>query len=540
MTELPRARREDADGDARASASSPPDKPRPRRRLGASVRSYALATISVAVATVVACLVRPHLELADIVMIYLVGIIFVSTRVGYAPSLFAALLSVASLDFFCVPPLLTFAMSDLQHIIAFAVLLLVAAVMTTLTSRMRAHAVAATERERRTATLYAASRELASTRGRSRLAAVAARHIKKVFDAKVAFFLPAEGGRLSPVGSIEDQLPMDDMELAVAEWTYAHKEFAGLGTHTSPEARALYLPLVASRGAVGVLGIARDSRERFLREERELLDAFVNQAAVAIERAVLAADAEQARLHAESERLRNTLFSSVSHDLRTPLTAISGAAAILREDGAMSAATRCELADTIYEQTDRLGRLLTNLLEMARLESGSLKLRREWQPIEDVIGSSLHRLRAKLAGRNVTAAAATDLPLAELDAALMEQVLVNLLENALKYTPAGSPIDVLARREGDHAIVIDIADRGPGIPPGQEERILEKFQRADSSGVPGYGLGLTISRGLVEAHGGRLVARNRPGGGALFRIELPFSATPPTMRGIEPEIAEAE
>jgi two-component system sensor histidine kinase KdpD len=499
-----------------------------RRRPTARVQPYVLATLVVATATGVACIVRPHLGLADIVMVYLVGIIVVSTRVGYGPSLFAALLSVASLDFFCVPPLLTFAVSDLQHVITFVVMLLVAVVMSTLTARVRHHAVAATERERQTAALYAASREMASAPSQARLALVAAEHMMKVFEAQVAAFLPAEDGRVRLV-STPDEDRTDGESLAVAQWAYEHEKPAGLGTETMPSARALYVPLVASRGAVGVLAIAPVRGERPLREQRSLLDAFVNQAAVAIERAALAAEAERARLQAESERLRNTLFSSISHDLRTPLTAIGGAASVLREDGETLSTTQRELVDTIHAQAERLGRQLTNLLEMARLESGSLRLRREWQPIDEVIGASLHRLERKLAERKVTADVSPDLPLAEIDASLMEQVLVNLLENALKYTPAGSPIDVTARSGADRSIVIEIADYGPGIPAGEEERIFEKFHRADSSGAPGFGLGLPICRGIVEAHGGRVLAQNRLEGGASFRIALPVVGSPPEV-----------
>jgi two-component system sensor histidine kinase KdpD len=502
------------------------------------LESYALATLIVAVATVVACIARPHLQLADIVMVYLVGIILVSTRVGYGPSLFAALLSVASLDFFCVPPLLSFAVSDLQHAITFAVMLLVAVVMTTLTSRVQAHAVSATERERQTAALYAASRALASAQGRECLASVAAQHMTKVFDARVAIFLPGAEGRLALVPSDDRrERAAGDEDLAVAEWAFAHGQPAGRSTGIQPASRALYLPLVASRGAVGVVAIAPAPGERFLREERALLDAFVNQAAVAIEGAALAAEAEQARLEAQSEHLRNTLFSSVSHDLRTPLAAVTGAAALLREDAQSFSATQRELLDTMHAEAERLNRLLTNLLEMARLESGSLRLRREWQPIEEVIGSSLHRLHKKLAGRKVTADVAPDLPEAEVDGSLMEQVVSNLLENALKYSPAGSPIEVTARFDADGAIVVEVADRGAGIPAGEEERIFEKFRRADSSGVPGFGLGLTICRGIVEAHGGRVRAMNRPGGGAVFRIVLPIVGAPPRLRERDGELA---
>ena len=457
---------------SRQSMTAQPSSARTAHRT--SLRSYALAAFVVCVSTVVARLARPHLELADIVMIYLVGIIFVSTRVEYVPSLIAASLSVLSLDFFCVPPYLSFAVTDLEHVPTFAVMLLVAVVMTTLTNGVRAHALAATDRERRTAALYALSRDLTSMRDRSRLAPVVVQHMRTVFDANVAIFLPAEGGRLGRAWPADAESPHDDGELDVANWAYSHMEPASSGTAAHSTSQALYLPLVASGEAVGVVRLVRAPGEPIVGDERTLLDAFVTQIALAVESTVRAGEAERARLEVESEKLRNTLFSSVSHDLRTPLAAITGAAGVLRDDRTELSTTQAELVDTVYVQAERLGRLLTNLLEMARLESGALRLRREWQPIEEVIGSALHRVEDKIVGRPVTAEVPRDLPLANVDAALMEVALLNVLENAIKYTPEGSPIDITARCEGDHALTIDIADRGPGVPPGEEERIFRQ------------------------------------------------------------------
>jgi two-component system sensor histidine kinase KdpD len=508
---------------------------RPRVADQTVLRPYVLATAIVAISTVVALLVRPYLELADIVMIYLVGIMFVSTRADYRPSLVAGVVSVLSLDFFCVPPYLSFAVSDLAHVPTFAVMLLVAAVMTTLTNRMRVLAVDATDRERQTAALYGISRDLASTRGDTNLASIAVRHVMKVFDAKTAIFLPREERHVERVATTDPEHPLDDDELEIARWAYEHKQPAGFGTVTRSAARALYLPLIASGDAVGVLGIAQGSGQPFPRDERTYLDAFVTQVAVAVESAVRAAEAEQARMEAESEKLRNTLFSSVSHDLRTPLAAITGAAGVLRDDRSDLSTTQAELIDTIHVQAERLARLLTNLLEMARLESGALEVRREWQSIEEVVGSSLYRVRGKLVGRTVTADVPRSLPLVNVDAALIEVALLNLVENAIKYTPSGSPIDVSARSEPEGVLKVEVADRGPGIPPGEEERIFEKFHRAGhGSVVPGFGLGLTICRGIVEAHGGEVQATNRPGGGAVFSVSLPADGKPPTIGHGEP------
>jgi len=527
-------------GDRRPSGRPSRKITRPRVTDQLVLRPYILATAIVAVSTIVALLARPYLELADVVMIYLVGIIFVSTRVAYLPSLVAGALSVLSLDFFCVQPYLSFAVSDLAHVPTFAVMLLVAAIMTTLTNRMRVLAVDATDRERQTTALYGISRDLASRRGDTGLASVVVRHVMRVFDAKAAIFLPRDGRGLEHVATTDRDDQLDDDELEIARWAYAHAQPAGFGTATRSAARALYLPLIASGDAVGVLGVAQGSGQPFPRDERTFLDAFVTQVAVAVESTVRAAEAERARMDAESEKLRNILFSSVSHDLRTPLAAITGAAGVLRDDRTELSKTQVELVDTIYVQAERLARLLTNLLEMARLESGALHLRLEWQSIEEVVGSSLYRIREKLAGRPVTTDVPRNLPLVNVDAALMEVALLNLLENAVKYTPSGSPIEVTARCEATSTLTIDVLDRGAGIPRGEEERIFAKFHRADAGSVPGFGLGLTICRGIVEAHGGTVQATNRPGGGAGFRISLPVQGTPPMLGDGEVDGSEDE
>jgi two-component system sensor histidine kinase KdpD len=314
---------------------------------------------------------------------------------------------------------------------------------------------------------------------------------------------------------------MDASELAVSQWVHAHGQVAGQGTDTLPGASGLYLPLTGSRDTVGVLGLRpQDPRSLQAPEQLHQLEIFASQTALAIERARLAEDAERAQVRAETERLRNSLLSSVSHDLRTPLASITGAASTLLEnDERLDAGTRRDLLETLHEEADRLNRLVQNLLEMTRLESGALQLHTEWHPVEEVVGAALGRFGKALARRAVTTRVPPDLPLVPMDDVLIEQVLINLLDNVLKYTPAESPIEVSA-----------VADRGPGLPPGEERRIFEKFHRAEAAPtVRGAGLGLAICRGIVQAHGGRIWAENRPGGGVSVRFTLPLKDAPPIL-----------
>jgi two-component system sensor histidine kinase KdpD len=306
---------------------------------------------------------------------------------------------------------------------------------------------------------------------------------------------------------------------------------AGLGSATLPGARALYLPLAGSRGTVGVLGI-RPARPQALAapEQLHLLETFAAQTALAVERGILGEEAARARLRVEAERLRNSLLSSVSHDLRTPLATITGAASGLLEGAdRLTPAARREMLQAIHEEADRLNRLVNNLLDMTRLESGAIQVRKEWHSVEELVGAALARLGGRLEGRPVTTRLPPDLPLVPLDAVLVEQVLINLLDNALKHTPAGTPIDISAA-VGEGGAEIEVADRGPGLPPGAEDRVFDKFFRGGRAGTgPGVGLGLTICRGIVEAHGGRITAENRPGGGAVFRVVLPLADKPPEV-----------
>ena len=493
---------------------------------------YAKAVGVVAACTGLAALMFPHFAPANLIMVYLLGTVLAAWRLGRGPSILVSVLSVAAFDFFFVTPYLTFAVSDTQYVVTFAVMLAVAIVISTLTTRIRAHAEASRLREHRTATLYAMTRDLVSQQELAELLRAAIRHIAEASGSRVAVFLRDPDGQL--VCRAGELAPGTDepSERAVAQWVQEHGQMAGRGSATLPGARALYLPLTTARGTVGVLGVEPPSGESLATPEQlHLLETFATQTALAIERVALVEEAQQARLRSETERLRNSLLSAVSHDLRTPLATITGSASALVEQGAeLDAAARRELAQAIQEEADRLNRLVQNLLEMTRLESGGLRARKDWEPLEEVIGSALARVEKRLGDRRVDIQLAPDLPLVPLDPLLIEQVLINILDNAIKYTPAGSPIEISASAE-DREVRVVVADRGPGFAPGEEALVFEKFYRGHAAGTrSGAGLGLAIARGIVEVHGGRITAETRPGGGALFRFTLPLAADPPEVR----------
>ncbi len=512
---------------------APPVNEVARRFVNAPL-AFAAAFTSALTATFVSWSVFGPKQLADVVMIYLLGIVLVALRFGYGPSLFAAVLSVLCFDYFFIPPLYTFAVRDLSHLVTFSVMFLVAIVISGLTQRVRAQADAARQRELRTASLYALSRELAATKEVGEIAQIAQKHLRDALGMDSWLFLPrAERAQIALVPADGAAEPLRAEELNTADWVWAHERPAGFGTETLTAARNLYLPLSASRGKVAVLGVHASDAQRLLApESRQHLTALANQIASSIERSELASEAQWAQLRMETEQMRSSLLSSVSHDLRTPLAVVTGAASTLLEDN-VPAATRRELTETILQEAQRLNRLVRNLLDMTRLEAGALRVNKDWQPLEEVVGSALSRVEEALTGRKLTTELARDLPLVPLDAVLIEQVLVNLLENALKYTPAGTAIEISARtRPG--GVELSVADHGPGIPAGQEQRIFEKFYRAPGVEGGGFGLGLAICRGIVMAHGGELSAHNRAGGGAEFRLTLPVEGPPPVFDTAEP------
>ena len=511
------------------------DEGRPRPALGpvprTRLRDYVQAVGVVALATGLSLVLRAHVQATDIAMIFLLAVVIASSRLPQRPSLLACFLSIAAFDFCFVPPYYTFAVSDVRYVLTFGVMLVVSLVMSRLTTRIREQAEAAREREQRTAALYAMTRELAAERNTADMVRTAARHLRNTFGSEVLLFTTSDDGRLAPHSALGAPA-VDEKDLSIALWVFDHGQLAGAGTTTLPATEWLYLPLVASGHMLGVAGIRSEDPRRFQDPvRRQLLETFAGQVAASLERVRLAGASQRAKLETEAERLRTALLSSLSHDLRTPLAGIEGAATSLLQDGGTHAPeTRRELAQTIVEESRRMTRLVANLLDMVRLESGALQVQREWQPLEEVVGVALIRLDERLAGRVVTTTLPPDLPLLPIDGLLVEQVLINLIENALKYTPAGTPIDISARL-GQREVIVEVADRGPGLPGGEEGRIFDKFYRARDQGqAGGAGLGLTICRGIVTAHGGRIWAENRPGGGAAFRFSLPLTGPPPSLQ----------
>jgi two-component system sensor histidine kinase KdpD len=490
-------------------------------------REWLWSILTVSACTGISALMFPYFERLDIAMVYLLGVVITASRTSTWPSLFATVSSIAAFDFFFVPPYYSFAISDIRYFITFLVMFIVSFVISRLTLRVRQQADASRMRERRTAALYNLSRDLVRERGTKRLSEIAVKHISEVFDCQVAILIPDEQNRLTASVNGASAFAPDQQELSVAQWVYGHRQPAGKGSDTLPGAKALYIPLIASAGAVGVVGILpRTSVDAFEPEQFHYLEAFANQTAIAIERSFLAESAHEALLKAETESLRNTLLSSISHDFRTPLSAITGAATtLLQDDVEIDAHNRTELLQTIQEEADRLNRVIRNVLAMTRLESGAIKINKEWQSLDEIVGVVLNRLGDRLNDHPLTVKLPGNLPLIPFDGLLIEQVFTNLFDNAIKYTPKGSPLELTAS-ESLYTVTVELADWGPGISPGDEERIFEKFVRGRTAGG-GAGLGLAICRTIINAHGGRLWAENRPEGGAIFRFTLSAAGLPP-------------
>ncbi len=501
--------------------------PRSEFALG-PLRHYAGAAFVVALMTALAVPFHGTLAEIDAAMLYLLAVVVAAARYGRGPSVLAGLLAVASFDIVFVQPYGTFAVSDVRYLLTFVMMLVVALVMGGLTTRVREQATVARLRERRASTLYAVSRDLAAARTRPELGRVTLRHLHDLFGGSVMLILPDVDGRLDLVAEMPARQGARS-DLGVAKWVFEHGESAGLGTQTLPAAEAVYLPLATPERVLGVVGLRPEPVDRLGDPaQRHLLESLLGQAAVALERTALAEEKRIVHLEYEAEQLRTSLLSSLSHDLRTPLASIEGAASSLVEDqGRLSLTTRRELAQSIMEESRRMTRLVANLLDMVRVESGALGVHREWHVLEEVVGVALLRAGDRLAGRSVTTDLPAGLPLVPIDDVLIEQVLINLLENAAKYTPAGSPVEVSATLRPDE-VLVTVADRGPGVPDEERERIFEKFHRA-ARGAGGIGLGLAICRGIITAHGGRLWVDHRPGGGAAFRFTLPIVGVPPTL-----------
>ncbi|MFO1407804.1 MAG: sensor histidine kinase KdpD [Steroidobacteraceae bacterium] len=491
---------------------------------------YGWATGIAALCTAIAWPMAGSFELTNIVMVYLLGVTVAGLRLGRGPSILASVLGVAAFDFFFVPPQFTFAVSDVQYALTFLVMLVVSLTTATLMSNVRQQTRVAGARERRTALLYAMSRELAATRGPDNLTRIAVRHVGESFASRVAVLLPDADGTLPvPAGCADDEPCFADPDLSIAQWVFDHGRPAGLGTDALPGAPAVYLPLAGSGRTLGVLAVLPSNERRvLLPEQRHLLETFAGQIALALERSVLAEAAESARVSAETEAVRNTLLASISHDLRTPLAVVRGAATTLADPSlSLDPVARSELARTIAARAEDMSGLISNVLDLMRLESGRVPLRLDWESLEELVGLAIRRTEARLGARRVVVDMPADLPEFQVDAALLTQALANLLENVAKHTPERTTVWVSAEC-APAEITIRVQDDGPGMPAGDPEAMFAKFQRGrGESDVPGAGLGLAICRAIVAAHDGRITASNRPTGGAQFEIVLPLRGAGP-------------
>ncbi|MDE1182763.1 DUF4118 domain-containing protein [Paraburkholderia sp.] len=531
------------------------------RRSPPHAYGWALA-ICIGITALAAQLIE-RLDLANLVMLYLLGVVFTAAKLGRGPGVLLSFVSVAAFDFFFVPPRMSLSVSDTQYLLTFFGMLLTSLVISHLTSSLRREASVARRRERRTGAMYAMARELAAALTTEQIVAIGSRHVSEVFGARVAMLLPDSADQVKQ--KIEDPdasitLDGDALDADVGQWVYDQQKPAGRGTDTLPAAAALYLPLKAPMRTRGVLAVLlRDARELDVPEQQRMLDAFAAQIALALERVHYVEIARDALVNMESERLRNSLLSAISHDLRTPLTTIVGFSSMLAKargdasSGAPNAANapnEGELVDAIHEEALRMTGIVTNLLDMARLQAGGLQLNRQWTLLEETVGAALRACRRVLARHPVRVALPVDLPLLRLDAVLMERLFSNLFENAAKYTAPDTPLTIAAQamhEDGNPFVRVTLDDSGPGLPSGMEARVFDKFTRGEKeSALPGIGLGLAICRAIVTAHGGTIGAANRLAAdgrieGARFWFTVPVETPPPVPELLDetlPEIAD--
>ena len=492
---------------------------------------YALAVGSTLAATAVCSLLYryfPHLAQANVVMVYLLSTALVAVYGGRRAAIVSAVLGVMAFDFVFIPPRYSFAVSDVQYLITFAIMLIVALIIGTLNASVRLQARVAGHRERRTALLYAMTRQLAQIRGRDEMASVAGIHVSQVFASRSVILFPDEHGRVVYPRASPRELSYTGADLGVAQWVFDHNKPAGLGTDTLSGGAGLHLPLPGGERVFGVLAVLpQNARRVTLPEQFRLLETFASQLGLALERADFAAHAQAAEVRAETEAIRNSLLASISHDLRTPLATIAGGAATLAGNlDALSSADRRALATSVSEEATHMSERITTLLDLVRLETGAIQPRFGQYELGELVGSVLHRLEARLRQHHVRIELPETLPLLHVDGRLIEQVLENLLDNASKYTPAGSEIRISARAL-TRQVEVSVEDNGPGLPGSDPEILFEKFQRgAAESADGGIGLGLAICRTIVRLHNGRIWAENRAPHGAAFRFSVPQSTEP--------------
>jgi two-component system sensor histidine kinase KdpD len=490
-------------------------------------RPYLMALLIAVVGLGAAKLIKPYFGVENVDLVFLTAVVLVAVRYGLGPSLLASVAASLAYNFFFLPPIYTFTITDPTNIAAFFFFMLIAILVSNVAARVRTQADAAIGRIRTTEQLYAFSRKLAGTATLDDVLWATAYQTALMLKVRVVMLLPEEGLLTVKAGyPPEDEL--DKADLAAANWAWSNDRPAGRGSDTLPGAKRLFLPMRTGRGLIGVIGIDDDRTGPLLTpDQRRLLDALVDQGALAIERVLLVEDMDRVKRTVESERLRSALLTSISHDLKTPLASVLGAASTMRDLASnLSDAEKRDLLATVIDESERLNRFIANLLDMTKLESGAIVPNTALHDVGEIVGSALRRAGKILAGHKVSLELAADLPMLRLDAVLFEQVLFNLLDNAAKYSPPDTTISIRSFRERD-SVSLQVADEGDGIPPTELESVFDKFYRAQKGDHvrPGTGLGLAISRGFVEAMHGRITAANRADrSGAVLTIRLPVAS----------------
>ena len=484
--------------------------------------AYGWTTIACAITALIAAPLSNYLDLTNIVMLFLLSVLLVAVHFGRGPAVLAAFLSVALFDFFFVPPRFSFSVTDAQYLITFAVMLAVALFTGQLTAGLRQQAALASLKQQQTRALYEMARDLAGAITLEQVSTIVRQFLHKNFDLEAVLLLPDRASNLTRMPASDDcQIDAQFALIAFEQGEVVEDDIvSGYGYGAS------YFPLKAPMRIRGAIVFVPNTQSQALQEQKPLLATLSSLIAIAVERLHYVEVAHASQVEIISERLRSSILSALSHDLRTPLTALVGLAESLTLSKQPLPSAALETAEALREQALRLSGLVGNLLDMARLHAGRVRLRKEWQPIEEVIGAAIQLLGRSLENHPVRVALAQDMPLIEFDAVLMERVLCNLLENAAKYAPAGAPIEIAGYIRAGY-IEISVCDHGPGFPLGKQDALFEMFVRgAPESATPGVGLGLAICRAIVEAHTGAIAANNRPEGGACVTFTLPLGSPP--------------
>jgi len=496
--------------------------------LAVRYRSYGITVLFVMLATIVCLLGRHFLVLTDLAIAYLYVIVVSALLFRRGPAVFASALSVLAFDFFFVPPVFQLNIADVHYIFTFCMMFFVGLLVATLAARIRRERQNSIERERRTAALFALSRDLGRATDELEAAGELVRHSAAAFDANATLLMADTDGTLKIAANVGTTTSGRREQLAIA-LTYEHGLVAGYGTNRYPDAKIVSVPMAAAGVTVGVLAVEVLSTSVFGDAQREMLESFGRQGGVCVAGLRSAMELKLAEMQVRTEAVRSALLTSVSHDLRTPLAVITEAATMLRDDAELlSPSQRTDMVATVCEEAERMDRLVANLLDMTRLESGKLTLRREWVSCEELVGAALNIAKSKTTHLTISTNLEPDLPLVAVDASLVEQLLANIFENAAKYAGPHATVNIAARAH-ESGLILEVADDGPGIPPGSEERIFEKFHRAGSNSVGGSGLGLAICRAIADIHGCAISASNRAAGGAVFSLTIPIVGVPPAL-----------